>query len=454
MNFVHAPLEASDVDAMVARAVAAQREFETWSEPRVDALLREVAQTIDAHAEPLAVAAVEETGLGNVRDKTLKNRLASAAVYAAMAGQSGVGRLGSAPSGVTEIASPVGVVFGLVPRTHPVATFVFKVLIALKARNALILSSHRAALEVSNQTGDLVVDVLVRHGAPLGLVQWVRVRAGREVTLGFMQHPHVGLILATGGANMVRAAYSSGTPAIGVGPGNTPTWVRADADPARVADAVMASKTFDNGVACSSEHNLVVDRRIELPLVQALTARGATLVRPAEVPAVVERVFDPETGHVRGELVGRTANELLAAAGLHRAEDVQLLLVPASERELSGPLGHEKLAPVLSLFSVASDDAAIALCQRLLDEDGSGHTAIVHTRERAAMERFAGAMRVSRVLINVPGLQGSIGIGTGLPMSMTLGTGTCGGTSTTDNVTFRHLQNIKRVAESFVGAGD
>jgi acyl-CoA reductase-like NAD-dependent aldehyde dehydrogenase len=446
MNSSHTPRDACDVNAMVTRAVAAQHAFESWTEARVDALLRDIAQVIDAHAELLAVAAVRETGLGNVRDKTLKNRLASTGIFAAMAGQPGVGRLGAASGGVTELASPMGVIFGLVPVTHPVATFVFKVLIALKARNALILSCHRGAQQVSNQTGELILEVLQRHAAPADLLQWVRARIGRETTLAFMQHPNVALILATGGANMVRAAYSSGTPAIGVGPGNTPTWVRADADPAAVADAVVLSKTFDNGVACSSEHNLVVDRRIVADLVEALAARGATLARPDELPAVRERVFDAETGHVRAELVGRPANDLLAAAGLHRGGEVQLLVVPASEDDLAGPLGHEKLAPVLSLFSVDDDDAAINLCQRLLEEDGNGHTAIVHTREHAAMERFARDMRVSRVLINVPGLQGSIGIGTGLKTSMTLGTGTFGGTSTTDNVTFRHLSNIKRVA--------
>jgi acyl-CoA reductase-like NAD-dependent aldehyde dehydrogenase len=432
---------------MVERAVVAQREFETWSEVRVDALLRDVAQIIDDHAEVLAIAAVEETGLGNAPDKTAKNRLASTGIYAAMAGQSGVGALGTGAAGVTEIASPMGVVFGLVPQTHPVATFVFKVLIALKARNALILSCHRAAQQVTNQTGDLILGVLERHAAPPHLLQWVRHRVGRETTLEFMRHPDIALILATGGAKMVHAAYSSGRPAIGVGPGNTPTWVRHDADPAAAADAILLSKTFDNGVACSSEHNLVVDIRIVQQLLRELTHRGATLVRPDEIPPVLNRIFDVETGHVRVELTGRSADELLAAAGLHRADPTRLLVVPARERDVSGPLGHEKLAPVLSLFAVSGDDEGIALCKRLLEEDGGGHTAIVHTHDRRAIERFAQEMRVSRVLINVPGLQGSIGVGTGLQPSMTLGTGTFGGTSTTDNVGFRHLSNIKRVAE-------
>ena len=434
------------VNAMVAAAATAQHEFENWSEARVDALLHDIAHTIDAHAERLAGAAVQETGLGNAHDKAIKNRIASIGTYASMAGQPGVGPLRTDPHGVTEIASPMGVVFGLVPRTHPVATFVFKVLIALKARNALILSCHRAAQAVTNWTGELILEVLARHAAPANLLQWVRSRVDRETTLAFMRHPDVAFILATGGANMVRAAYSSGTPAIGVGPGNTPTWVRPDADPSAVAEAILESKTFDNGVACSSEHNLVVDVRIVQDLVAALAARGATLVQPHEIPAVLDSVFDAETDHVRRELMGRSANELLEAAGLCRVDDVRLLLVPARSCDVGGPLGHEKLAPVVSLFTVEGDDEALALCKRLLEEDGSGHTSIVHTQDRQVIDRFAREMRASRILINAPGLQGSIGIGTGLATSLTLGTGTFGGTSTTDNVTFRHLSNIKRVA--------
>src|SRR4051794_21712825 len=216
------------VNAMVAAAATAQHEFETWSEARVDALLRDIAHTIDAHAEQLAGAAVQETGLGNAHDKAIKNRIASLGTYASMAGQPGVGPLHTDQHGVTEIASPMGVVFGLVPRTHPVATFVFKVLIALKARNALILSCHRAAQAVTNWTGELILEVLARHAAPANLLQWVRSRVDRQTTLAFMRHPDVAFILATGGTGMVRAAYSSGTPTIGVGPGNTPTWVRPD----------------------------------------------------------------------------------------------------------------------------------------------------------------------------------------------------------------------------------
>jgi len=433
---------------MVARAVAAQQAFATWSEERVDALLGDIADCIAAHAAPLAVATVAETGLGNVADKTLKNRLASQRVFHLLRGRPGSGVLRvDARSGVAEVAAPMGVIFGLVPRTHPVATFVFKVLIALKARNALILSCHRAAQEVGNTTGELIAGVLQAHAAPPHLVQWVRQRSDRRTTEQFMQHPQVAFILATGGARMVHAAYSSGTPAIGVGPGNAPVWVCPDADPAAVADMVLASKPFDNGILCASEHNLVVDRAIEPAFVAALERAGALVLQPDEAEPFVAFAFEPD-GHLHGSLHGQSAAHIARAAGLRRAgaSDARLLVVPAGLDQVAGPLGREKLAPVVSLFTVSGDEQGFAVCQQILANEGAGHTAIIHTADAARIDRFARAMPASRILVTASGMQGTFGLTTGLTPSMTLGTGTFGGTSTTDAVSYTHLLNIKRVA--------
>jgi acyl-CoA reductase-like NAD-dependent aldehyde dehydrogenase len=439
--------EAIDVDAMVAQAVAAQRAFADWSEPRVDALLRDVAAAIADHAAPLARATVAETGLGNVRDKTTKNKLASELIYRSLAGKPGSGLLRfDEDLGVAEIASPMGVVFGLVPRTHPVATFVFKVLIALKARNALILSCHRGAERVGARAGELIASVLEAHGAPPYLVQWISGRSGRETTLAFMHHPDVSFILATGGAKMVRAAYSSGTPAIGVGPGNAPTWICADADPDRVAKTIVASKSFDNGIVCASEHNLVVDRAIQPTLVRALERHGAAVLTADEPAAFVYTIFDSTDGHVRPEFVGQSAERIGALTDVRRPWPLRLIVVPARLDQADGPLGHEKLAPIASLFTVADDDEALALCRRLLASDGAGHTAIIHTHDQRRIDRFSQALPVSRILVNVAGTYGSIGLDTCLVPSMTLGTGTFGGTSTTDSVTYTHLMNVKRIA--------
>ena len=437
----------SDPDALVARASAAQQAFEDWPEQRVDALLGHIARAVADHAQELAEATVLETGLGNVTDKTFKNRLASLGTFATLAGRRGAGVVRvDEQRRVVDFASPMGVIFGLVPRTHPVATFVFKVLIALKARNALIVSCHRDAQGVANTTGELMLSVLEEHGAPAGLVQWVRGRTDRQTTSAFMRHPGVAFILATGGQGMVRAAYSSGTPAIGVGPGNAPTWVCADADLDQVAEGIVASKSFDYGLVCASENNLIVDAAIEIPFVAALSRHGAVVLDAPEIQPFVDAVFDPLERHVHRDLHGQSAARLAEVGGLRTARTARLIVVPASARDADGPLGREKLAPVVSLFSVHSDDEAIALSKRLLAIDGAGHTAIIHTAHQARIDRFSRELPASRVLVNAPGTHGSLGLATGLPLSMTLGTGTFGHTSTTDSVSFTHLMNIKRVA--------
>jgi CRP-like cAMP-binding protein len=250
-----------DVHETVERARQAIRAFEPWTDERVDGLLGQVAQAVAARAEELATATVKETHLGNVPDKARKNQMASLGVYQALVGRPGRGPLQThADRGVTELASPAGVIFALIPMTNPVATAVFKTLIALKGGNALILSFHRAALGVGNATGELIRGVLEQAGAPPDLVQWIQKRSSRKKTAMYLGHPGVSLVLATGGAGMVRAAYSSGTPAIGVGPANTPTLICADADPDQVAQAVVMSKSFDNGLICGAEHNLIVER--------------------------------------------------------------------------------------------------------------------------------------------------------------------------------------------------
>jgi acetaldehyde dehydrogenase/alcohol dehydrogenase len=439
-------LHSVEVDEIVHRAVDAQRAFATWPERRVDALLGDIAETIGERAEQLAVAAVEETGLGNAADKAITNEVGSRGIFREIVGKPGAGLLRlDTRHNVAELASPVGVVFGLIPRTHPVATFAFKVLIALKGRNALIVSSHRAAQQVCNVTGELIADVLARHGAPVDLVQWLHARSDRETTLRFMRHPEVALVLATGGASMVRAAYSSGTPSIGVGPGNAPTWICADADVDNAAKCIVASKGYDHGIVCASENNLIVDAAVRDELVAALQRHGAYVVPEVDIDRFVAAIFDGMDGHVRRDLHGVSPKRLAEVGGMEIPPETRLIVVPACTLHAGGPLGHEKLAPVTSLFTVFDDDAALALSERLLRNEGTGHTAIVHTRDESRIARFS-QLPVSRVLINVPGTQGSLGLATGLVPSLMLGTGTFGGTSTTDSVTYRHLLNVKRVA--------
>jgi acetaldehyde dehydrogenase/alcohol dehydrogenase len=435
-----------DVDILASNAVHAQHVFEKWSGDRVDRLLADLAGTFADAAENLAAATVRETGLGNVADKTLKNRFASAGIYASLAGKVAHGALSADPARrVTQLASPVGVVFAVAPVTNPVATAMFKTLIALKAQNALILSFHRDAFGTGQLAAAIIRDVLEAHGAPAHLVQVLRQRGDRRVTGKLMRHPRISLILATGSAGLVKAAYSSGTPAIGVGPGNAPAWICADADLDRAASAIVTSKTFDNGLICGAEHNLVVDDRVVDRFAQALERHGAAILSADEAHWFACAAFGGPLGSLRREFVGRSAAAIADAVGIHRAMPPRLLIIRATADNIA-LYGREKLAPFLSLFSVNGEDEGLRLSHDLLIGAGTGHTASIHTTNAARVERFARAMPAARILVNSPAAQGCCGMTTGLEPSLTLGCGTFGGNATTDNVTYRHLLNIKRVA--------
>src|SRR4051812_37718384 len=286
-----------EVEQMVANGLAAQRVFESWDEERVDALLKEVASAVVGRAGALAYASVEETHIGNAADKVLKIQMASLGVYSQLEGATGRGAIDvNEEKQITEIAAPVGVVFGLVPVTNPVPTVINKTLICLKSRNALIYSAHRMAAGVGDHAGTIIRAALERHGAPADLVQWVRGRTSRRRTSRFMSHPGVGLVLATGGPSMVKAAYSSGTPAIGVGAGNAPCWVAPDADVDRAAQSVIMSKGFDNGVICGSEQHLVVDASVADEMRAALASHGAAVLSDAETEQFVAGPVGAERG--------------------------------------------------------------------------------------------------------------------------------------------------------------
>lgn len=438
-----------DTDEMVDRAQKAQRLFASWTEDRVDALLKEIAETIAAKAEELATATVTETKMGIVADKVIKIRFASLDVYKEVAGHLATGFLTDAQARISEIACPVGVVFGLIPVTNPVPTIVFKTIICLKGRNALILSCHRDALGVGRQTCDIIRSVIERCGAPQDLVQPVLRRSSRQKTIMFMSHPGVALILATGGASMVKAAYSSGTPAIGVGAGNAPVLICADADIPKSAQGIVKSKSFDNGIICGSENNLVVVSEIRDEFIKQLEASGAVILTADEKNRFTPQVFESDSPTLKKAMVGKSAQFMADQAGIHRDSDIHLIVVPTRLDELKGPYGHEKLAPILSLYTVNDEVEGIQFCKQILDSQGSGHTAVIYTKDRELMSKFGQEIDASRILVNSPSSFGCIGIGTGLTPSFTLGCGTFGGTSTTDNVTYTHLLNIKRLSQNF-----
>jgi len=298
----------------------------------------------------------------------------------------------------------------------------------------------------------LIREALRAHGAPADLVQLTS-GGDRARTAQFMRHPDVSLILATGGSCMVKEAYSSGTPTIGVGPGNAPAWICADADVDNAANMVASSKSFDNGIICGSENHLIVDSAAYDPFVRGLQSAGAAVLDPTEAKVLTESVFDPATGSLRRELVGKTASEILARAGLWRKEPVRIVVAPLPHSATDGPWGQEKLAPILPLLRTDDRASAIALARKILACHGRGHTAVIHSRDDKVIRDFGLQVEVSRILVNSPASQSCIGIGNGLRPSLTLGSGTMGGTSTTDNVTYTHLLNIRRIALPKQAAG-
>jgi acyl-CoA reductase-like NAD-dependent aldehyde dehydrogenase len=436
-----------EVEELVARAAIAQKAIEEWAEERIDAVLLGVAQSFAIRAKDLAEDTVRVTRIGNVPDKTCKNLIASMGVYRSLVGQPASGLLSTDEARkVSEIASPAGIVVGLIPATNPAATAIFKALIAVKARNALILSFPRSIREVGPMIGTIIQDALRQGGAPADLVQWIKYGHSRKKTEILMGHPKVSLVLATGGASMVRAAYGSGTPTIGVGPGNAPTLICADADLEHAAESVVLSKSFDNGLVCGSENNLIVVASVREAFVEALVRAGAAVLTQDEARYFTECVVVPETHQFRPEVVGQGAGPAAEFLGIKRDYPVQLIVVPVEAVAGEEAYGREKMAPILSLFTVADEQEGVALSLELLEREGKGHTAVIHTRNPDMINRFAAAMPASRIIANSPASHGVIGFCTGLLPSLTLGCGTFGGNSTTDNVSYRNLLNIKRLA--------
>lgn len=437
----------SVVDEMIAKAEVAQRQLLTWTETQIDALLRDLAYAIASHAEELARLAVEETGIGNIKDKTLKNQIASIGVYETLSGQTGYGQIEHDNArGIIDIASPVGIVFGLVPVTNPTSTFIFKTLIALKARNAIVLSPNRKTLTACNAVGAIIHEVLRQHNAPTDIVQWITERNTRKRVVTFMSHKKVGLVLATGGPSVVKAAYSSGNPAIGVGSGNAPALICADADLHHAAQSVVMSKSFDNGLICGSEHNLVVVDPVYDAFVDGLIQAGAAVLDEDESLRFSYHVINDQMNVFKEEFIGKDPDYIAEKAGIKRDYPIRLIIVPVSKVTYDSPFSAEKMIPVLSLFRVADEPAGFEICQQLLKIDGTGHTAIIHTQNEATIQQYGMLMPVSRILVNSPGAHGVVGMTTGLVPSLTLGCGTFGHTSTTDNVTYTHMMNVKRLA--------
>ena len=433
---------------LVGRAATAQRQFASFSQEQVDSVVEACAAAASEAAGDLARRAVQETGFGNVADKTTKNRLASLRVAEAIRGLKTVGVIGENPEkGILEVASPVGVVAAVIPSTNPTSTAIYKTLISLKARNGIVLSPHPTALRSICETASVLTAAATKAGAPDGLIgcmQHTTLAGTREL----MSHRQTGVILATGGTGLVRAAYGSGKPAYGVGPGNVPSFVERTADVGKAVADIFAGKTFDYGTICSSEQAMVVQEPVADAALEECRKQGAYFLSDKEMETLGALLFLPGTHAANTALVGRPATAIAELAGFKVPPETRVLVARMQPAQVGRefPLSAEKLSPILAFYRVADAEAAIDLCRRLLEFGGMGHTCSIHSRDEAVIRRFGEQMPAFRICVNTSAVHGAIGYSTNLFPAMTLGCGALGGNITSDNIGPMHLLNIKRIA--------
>jgi acetaldehyde dehydrogenase (acetylating) len=430
----------------LARAARqAQTALAELSQVQIDAIVAAMAEAVTPHADALARMAVEETGYGVVADKVEKNLFASRRVYEFIAPMSTVGVVNRIESRkVVEIAEPFGVVAAVVPSTNPTSTAIYKMLIALKARCAIVMSPHPSAARCIIRTAELMAEAATHAGAPAGSIGWMRT-VTLEGTQELMKHRDVAVILATGGMGLVRAAYSAGKPAYGVGPGNAPCYIERSADVAKAASDIVIGKTFDHGVLCSSPNSVVVDEAVAEAVRRAFVAEGSYFLNAAEMDALGAALVTPQR-LPNPALVGKSAEHIAREVGINAPEGTRVLIAPLAGVGREFPLSIEKLCPVLSFYVVKDWHEGCERCKEILRYGGMGHTMSVHSKNEDVILQFGLKKPAFRICVNTPTTHGSIGLTTGLDPALTLGCGGWGGNITSDNITPRHLLNIKRIA--------
>jgi acetaldehyde dehydrogenase/alcohol dehydrogenase len=437
------------IDAAVARTRAAQRRFATFCQEKVNEIFFSAAMAANAARIPLAKAAFEETGMGVLEDKVIKNHFASEFVYNKYRNEKTCGVIEKdETNGYFRIAEPIGVLAGIIPTTNPTSTAIFKALLALKTKNGIIFSPHPRAKKCTVMAAKLIHDAAVKAGAPEGIIGWID-NPTVEGSQYLMAHRDISMTLATGGPGMVRAAYSSGKPAIGVGSGNTPAVIDETCDIKMAVNSILLSKTFDNGLICASEQSVVVCDAVYDAVAAEFTRRGAVILD--EQRREMLRNILLTDGHLNTDIVGRPAWKIAALAGFEVPETAKVLIGEAEVIGREEPLSFEKLSPVLGMYRAKDFDDAVEKAAALVEFAGMGHTSVLYTRpeNRDRIKRYSRRLSTGRVLINMPSSQGAIGdvYNFRLEPSLTLGCGSWGGNSVSENVGIRHLINVKTVAE-------
>ena len=422
---------------------AAAKKIAGYTAEQIDVILRSMAKAGEEHSLCLAQMAVEETGFGKVMDKAYKNHAASTLLYEEIKDMKTRGILCEDTTKQTfEVAEPVGLVMGIVPSTNPTSTVFFKSMIAIKSGNAIVFSPHPSAAKCTQKAAEVMREAAIAAGAPEGIIGCVTMPSMGS-TNELMKCKEVSLIIATGGPGMVKAAYSAGKPAIGVGAGNSPAYIEKTADVKHAVRTIMASKTFDYGTICASEQSIICEESNHAEVVAELKSQGGYFMTKEETDKVCNLLF--KNGHnMNAKFVGRSPEVIAAAAGITIPEGTKVLIGKQEGVGEGYPLSYEKLTTVLGFYTVKDWEEACGLSYRLL-QNGIGHTMSIHTQDRDMVLKFA-AKPASRILVNTGGSQGGTGISTGLPIAFTLGCGTCGGSSVSENVSPKHLLNVKTVA--------
>ncbi len=441
--------DAEKLEAKIAQVKQAQAAYATFPQEKVDRIFRAAAIAANAARIELAKQAVAETGMGIVEDKVIKNHFASEFIYNKYKATKTCGVLEhDATFGITKIAEPIGIIAGVVPTTNPTSTAIFKALLCLKTRNAIIFSPHPRAKACTAAAALLVRQAAEAAGAPVGLIECIE---APSVALSntLMSHPDIALILATGGPGMVKAAYSSGKPAIGVGAGNTPAVIDETACIKTAVNSILISKTFDNGVICASEQSVVVVDTVYAEVKAEFKKRGAALLTPSQKKKVGETIM--VDGHLNAAIVGQPAAKIAALAGVKLPADTKVLIGEATRVGADEPFSFEKLSPVLGLYKASDFADALDKAEALVAAGGIGHTSVLYTDplNQDRITAFGAMMKTGRILVNTPSSQGAIGdlYNFKLEPSLTLGCGSWGGNSVSENVGVKHLMNVKTVAE-------
>ena len=430
---------------LARRAKQAWAELAEFSQEKIDGIVDAMASAVTPHAEALARLAVEETGYGVVEDKIQKNLFSSQKVYNFIKPMKTVGVVARYDDRrVVEIAEPFGVVAAVVPSTNPTSTAIYKILIAVKARCTIVLSPHPAAVKCITRVAEVMDEAARRAGAPAGTISCMTT-VTLEGTQELMKHRDVAVILATGGMGLVRAAYSAGKPAYGVGPGNAPAFIERTAQVRKAVHDIITGKTFDNGVLCSSENSVVVDEAVGDDVRREFQAQGGYFMNKAEMDALAKQLVSPQR-LPNPALVGRSAVYIAEKCGINAPSGTRVLLAPLDGVGRDYPLSIEKLCPVLSYYVVRDWREGCERCKQILRYGGMGHTMSIHSQNEQVILEFGLHKPAYRIVVNSPTTHGSVGLSTGLDPAMTLGCGGFGGNITSDNISPRHLLNIKRLA--------